>query len=44
MFVGLLFVSMTGGAFAAGPHVGVTYGSPHDTPRAILSAAFATTD
>ncbi len=39
VLAGLMFASMTGAAFAAGLHVGVTYAVPNDTPRVIVSAA-----
>ncbi len=39
VMAGLMLASITGAAFAAGLHVGVTYSVPHDTPRAIVSAA-----
>jgi len=41
---GLMLASITGGAFAAGLHVGVTYGVPHDTPRVTISAASLSAD
>lgn len=41
---GLMLASVTGGAFAAGLHVGVTYGVPHDTPRVMISAASLSAD
>lgn len=44
LLAGLILASMTGGAFAAGLHVGVTYGVAHDTPRVIVSAASLASD
>jgi len=45
LLAGVLLASITGGAFAAGLHVGVTYSVAHDTPRALISAAaFSTGD
>jgi len=41
---GLMLASITGGAFAAGLHVGVTYGAPNDTPRVMISAASLSAD
>jgi hypothetical protein len=39
MVVGLTLMCTTGAAFAAGLHVGVTYGVSNDTPRVVVSAA-----
>jgi len=44
LVAGLMLACITGAAFAAGLHVGVTYGVSHDTPRVIVSAASLSAD
>ncbi|WP_422025070.1 hypothetical protein [Pyruvatibacter mobilis] len=39
LILGAALMCTTGAAFAAGLHVGVTYGGSYDTPRVIVSAA-----
>lgn len=38
---GAILMSLTGASFAAGLHVGATYGVPGESPRALISAAIA---